>query len=166
MQFRKKMLMMILACLVGFQPVAKANGDGIFLVGLLLIPSLPILISLSFFGMIKLSKSISDRGYGAYRTLKHKCGFESSQLRKVKNTFIKSLDDLDCNDQSDWKENCHCHLFSKSDDAEKKIENFIEGQEEYNSKSPLKLFGWTLGSLYEKEKAVFSEFSNEQLQDE
>lgn len=162
MKLRKKVWVVMLACLVGFQPVMEAKYEELTFVvtlGALLFAPGIIMASCLFL------QHVGHRGYSAYRIVKHKCGFESPALKAIKVDFMKKIDNLALKDQFDWKDNCYSHFFSSANDASKKIENFIAGQEEYHSKKPLELFGLALRSLYEKEKVLFLGFSDKQLED-
>lgn len=145
MQLRKKMSVLILAGLVCFQPLVRAKHEDL--------KALSAMIGICFLPAIL--KYMSGCGYGVYRTLKHKCGFEGPHLRKAKDVFMQNLHVLDLKDQCNWRDNCYCNLFNQSSHDPKVIENFIAGQEEYDQKKPLKLFEWTFEDLRDREKDLF-----------
>ena len=135
---KKRMLVVAMACLVGFQPTVDAQDiheQLKALAGLVLLFSSKLIWRQS----VNLVHYVLDKSYVIYRNAKYyRCHSESHQLSEAKKFFNKEFGALDLENQHAWSGDCYPQLFSKDPNAVKTIENFIEGKEELNdSKLPL-----------------------------
>lgn len=152
MQLRKKVWVVMLVYLIGFQP--KVKGDEIFdtVFALLMGCSLAVLV-LIFCSPGQPSNNMP-------RVAQNTSGLESLELRQAKSGFMRKLKLLDLKDQYNWTNNCYCHFFNKNfhDDSAEKIERFIAEQERC-APNKLQIFGNTL-TLPEREKSLFLGVTN------
>src|SRR5258708_6146073 len=126
---KKRMLVLAIACLVGFQPTVKAEDPYrglILLAGIFVLCSGKIIVHKS----VELLRYLMSAGYASYRKAKYyRYHSESDELRAAKTCFKKNLKELDLVKQHAWSDNCYSQLFSKEPNAVKTVENFIESQE-------------------------------------
>jgi hypothetical protein len=144
MMLRKKILMIMLACSLGFQPVAKAKHEDVkILAGILLL----IIAKKTWNKSRCLFSYLGDRGYIAYRMIKHyRWRVESAELALAKTTFMEKLHEVDCKNKCALRKDCYPKLFEEGLAATTSVESFILGEEESDGKNPINLFLTSLSS--------------------